>query len=77
MKMIRLFLRHSEDYRYPADIERIVKVCADAGYAIEGWTAEAAWDWYSDTRCASWIVLPRSDKDLLDAVLSVCDRGES
>lgn len=49
---------------YPQDCIRICKVALDHGYYITPLEAQKIWEIYSDSMCASWLILPTSDEDL-------------
>lgn len=57
---------------YPADVDRIIRVCADKGYEILRSDAVAAWDAYSDSMCAGWMMLPDDDDDIFDTIMTYC-----
>lgn len=46
------------------DIKRIVRVCAHNGVIITLKEAEEAWEHYSETLAAGWLILPDSDEEL-------------
>jgi hypothetical protein len=39
------------------DIQKIVQVCANAGYTISARDARRAWEAHSEASCANWILL--------------------
>jgi hypothetical protein len=61
-----------EDFRWGADVKRIVLVCADRGYAISEADAHHAWEEHSDNYAASWLVLD-DDQEVFDAVMGQCE----
>lgn len=65
------------DFRWPEDVARIVKICADNGYSISDKEAQAAWEEFSDSVCAGWIILGDDDNVVLGVVLDFCKiKGE-
>jgi hypothetical protein len=70
----RLVFPANDLFTYPDDVERIVRVCAEAGYEISRNDAHAAWQDYSETMCASWMILPDNDDAYIVAtILNRCD----
>lgn len=60
--------------RYPSDLDRIVRVVAEAGYEIDRQTAQWAWEEYSDHYAAGWLSLDSySDYEILFALQVHCD----
>lgn len=58
--------KEASDY----DVERIVRVCAASGYEITADVARKAWENYSESMAAGWMLLPDEDSYLLSMVLS-------
>lgn len=54
--------------RYPADVERIIQVCASHGVVLSALETEKLWQNHSDLYCASWLFLPKSDGELWNAL---------
>ena len=50
--------------QYPADVARIIHVAAAHGVVLSALEAEKAWDDYSESLCAGWIILPESDDEI-------------
>lgn len=55
---------------YPHDIDRIIEVCRNRGYEVSRNDALLAWQDYSDSMCAGWMGLHKSDDDLFLEVQS-------
>ena len=66
--MRKLIIRVDETQYH--DINRIVRVCAEAGYDIQPTVAQQVWAQYSDDVCLGWLSQPKSDAALLRVVLS-------
>jgi hypothetical protein len=49
---------------FGGDIERIVRVCARQGVLISRDQAQEAWEAYSDSLSAQWMILPSRDDTL-------------
>lgn len=73
-EIVRRFVLAEEegDFSYPADVERIVAICASKGIHISPTDAHEAWDRYSNSVCAGWIILPVSDEDIFEIVSARC-----
>ena len=55
--------------RYPDDIDRIVAIFLANGHRVSRAAAEWAWDEYSDSHCAGWLIM----SDLSDdEILHIC-----
>lgn len=66
--MKRLQIPPSE-VRYQSDCDRIVSVCALAGYEVSVHAANFAWEAYSDTYAAGWLRMDSfSDEGLVQIV---------
>jgi hypothetical protein len=44
-------------YDFPSDVDALVEQAADAGYEVDPFAAHWAWERYSDSMCAGWIIL--------------------
>lgn len=66
-----------EEFRYPKDLKRIVKVFADRGYEISEQDALSAWELYSDSMCAGWLVLGTDDDFVFYNIRSYFESHES
>ncbi len=53
---------------YENDVIRIVEALARRGYAISHGDARAAWQKYSDSMAAGWMMLETDDYILLDRI---------
>lgn len=69
--MTRLVFKDDFDIRYPEDVARIVEVLERAGYEISPQDAAKAWEAYSETSCASWLMLP-DDDEILEIQVKSC-----
>lgn len=64
-----IYLNFKRDtYSYPHDVERIQRVFVDKGFVISRSGAHDAWDKYSDSFAAGWLILPDDDNVLFDAI---------
>lgn len=67
--MIRLkYIENNYSIDYPQDIVRIVDVFYSRGYIISYGDAAKAWEQYSDTLCAGWIMLPEEDETVFETI---------
>lgn len=48
-------------FRFPDDVARIVAALAYAGIDASLEEAHDAWTYYSDSMCAGWMMLPKTD----------------
>jgi hypothetical protein len=73
--MKKLVFRHEPiPDRYSSDTAEIVAKCAAGGYAISEIDAMCAWEAYSDSMCASWLMLHAfSDEVIVGAVVAACE----
>lgn len=53
---------------YPGDVDRIVEVCKNKGYEVSRNDVVLAWQAYSDSMCAGWLILHENDDDLFHTV---------
>ncbi len=60
MKRLKIKPDPTKNYhwKYADDISRIVKAFASQGYEISNSDAILAWERYSDTYAAGWLILP-------------------
>ena len=65
MKKLKFKDPYNSHYEYTSDIERIVKVFANRGYEISYEDAVRAWEAFSDSMCAGWMILG-SDEQVFD-----------
>ena len=70
-KASTLMLSTREEEFMTADIDRIVSVCANAGYAISREVAQVAYEfWSEEAYCASWLSMDGlTNQEVLGAVL--------
>ena len=54
----------AENYQYPQDVQRIMKVAFVHGVILTAYEASQAWSEHSDDYAAGWLFLPESDEDL-------------
>jgi hypothetical protein len=65
--MKKLKIKESFDhFPYQNDVDRIVKIFADAGYDISHSDAARAWEKYSDSMAAGWMSLDGEDCYVFD-----------
>jgi hypothetical protein len=62
----KLSLNPQDDYPY--DVEHIVKVFADRGIEISYTDAKLAWETYSDSMSAGWMMLGENDDRIFDRI---------
>lgn len=63
----------SSEVPHPRDIARIIRVCKNHGYLINAYTAQWAWERYSESYAAGWLMLPALDADLFMTVRDQLD----
>lgn len=56
-------------FKYDDDIDRMLKICIDAGYSIQRRDLIELWCDFSDELCATWLLLPEQDEDILQIIL--------
>jgi len=61
--------RIASSIEFTEDVARLVAVAAAAGYTLTSAHAASIWKRYSDALCASWLVLPPDDADVLRDLL--------
>ncbi len=67
--MTRLRLRRNEDqFEYTGDIDRLVQIFSERGYDISFTDAGHAWEQYSDSMCAGWLMLDRDDEYVFNSI---------
>lgn len=54
-KRLEIPEQHEVPFHYQDDVDRIVTVCAAAGYEVSPAAAHFAWVEFSDTYCAGWL----------------------
>jgi hypothetical protein len=57
MKKLKVKEQYNHHFEYKNDIDRIVKIFADRGYEISATDAIHAWEQFSDSMCAGWMIL--------------------
>lgn len=57
-----------EDFDYPEDIDRIIKVCKKEQIYLTHKQAERIWQNHSEGYCAGWLFLPENDEAILRVV---------
>lgn len=62
-----------EEFRWHGDVARIVDICKQRGYHISANDAQHAWEEYSDSYAASWLILDDNDDDVFNTVLQYCE----
>jgi hypothetical protein len=53
---------YNHHFEYTNDIDRIVKIYAERGYDISYADAVHAWEQFSETMCAGWMMLGEDDE---------------
>lgn len=73
-----VFKKEKEHFHYWDDVRKIVKVFDAKGYRIAEEDARAAWEKYSETMCAGWLILPEKNEDIFNAIIEYFDewRGQ-
>lgn len=56
------------DY-WKKDINRMIQVCANKGFTVSPEDVCWAWEQYSDSFAAGWLVLDRLDEDLFNSLM--------
>lgn len=69
MKYMRLREDPEDAIAYPKDVDRLQKALHDAGYAVDTMAVYHAWDAYSDSMCAGWLMLSDDDSLNVQAIL--------
>ena len=59
--MKRAKFKHPRDYYYDHDVARLVAVALAAGIEISHDDAKLAWEAYSDSMAAGWMMLDEED----------------
>lgn len=67
LKRLKFKERYNHHYEYTKDISRIVEIFAQRGYEISHSDALRAWEEYSDSMCAGWLILGEDDEVFQDA----------
>lgn len=67
IKKLKFKKPYNDHYNYTDDINRIVKIFADRGYEITSEDAFRAWEEFSDSMCAGWLILGSDDQVFDDA----------
>ncbi len=78
--MIRMQLIRKPEFTdsfFGADIERIVAAFAAQGMEISRPDAEEAWSKYSDMFAASWLYLPKTKAEIVDAIKEYFEQGDN
>jgi hypothetical protein len=68
--MKTLKLKNESDGSFPEDVDRIISICKTKGYDIDYKTAEIAWEKYSDSMCAGWLMLGDDDEEIFNNLMS-------
>jgi len=56
-------------FDFDDDVERIVRICAEAGYEVTSSDARQIWEDYSESMAAGWMMLFKDDENVLNVVL--------
>jgi hypothetical protein len=62
MKNLKLKKRENYYFEFESDVKRIVRIFAERGYEISATDAENAWEQFSDSMCAGWMMLGEDDE---------------
>jgi hypothetical protein len=62
-----------ENFRWGGDVDRIVAICKAKGYHISEADAHHAWEEYSDSMAAGWMMLSDDDNDVFETVIEYCE----
>lgn len=60
------------DCRYPEDVERIVQICSKHGFEISHADAQLAWEDFSESMAAGWILLHEDDYEVFLVIKGRC-----
>lgn len=52
------------------DVKRIVQICLSRGHQLSYETAYKAWEQFSDSMAAGWMMLPDDDAEVFHTVMS-------
>jgi hypothetical protein len=76
MKTLRFM--YATEPRYPIDVAHIVEAFRQFGLCLHTQDAELAWNEYSDSMCAGWMQLPRTQREIVEVCLNylIDDNGE-
>ncbi len=66
LKRLKFKEKYNHHYEYTKDISRIVEIFAQRGYEISHSDALRAWEEYSDSMCAGWLILGEDDEVFQD-----------
>jgi hypothetical protein len=67
MKKLKVKAPYNHHMEYRLDIRRIVEIFASRGYEISESDAVVAWEQFSDSMCANWMILGTDDEVFEDA----------
>ena len=67
MKKLKVKASYNHHMEYRHDIQRIVEIFASRGYEISESDAVVAWEQFSDSMCANWMILGTDDEVFDDA----------
>ena len=67
MKKLKVKASYNHHMEYRHDIQRIVEIFAPRGYEISESDAVVAWEQFSDSMCANWMILGTDDEVFDDA----------
>jgi len=58
-----------QNYEYPEDVEKIHKCLVISGYpeATKD-QAHQLWTWYSESMAAGWMMVPDSNREIMDCI---------
>lgn len=58
-----------KDCWYPEDVKRLGKICLENGLFISPYDLQDAWERYSDSMCASWLIMGGyTDDEIFDNI---------
>jgi hypothetical protein len=67
--MSTFIYRQKEEFCYKHDVLRIVEAFANMGHTISEIDAQLAWEEHSDDLCAGWLILPDTDREIMNALI--------
>lgn len=70
-----IFKRPAADEYDRWDVDRMIEVLEARGHTVSRADAHDAWKAHSESSCATWLILPDSDDDLVDELLRILDEA--
>jgi hypothetical protein len=66
---LKLKSSNEDEPYYFCDVDRIVRIFADRGYEISHSDARLAWERYSDSMCAGWLILDEDPSRVFNSII--------